>query len=131
MTGADGGQLPLYLQVRREIAERIATGRYLAGDRLPSEPVLAAELAVHRLTVRRALEEPAREGLLHARQGAGTFVTQRLTPIAVTIPLSREEFSTSLRSQLEAEGRHYRDVLLSTELTEDDAVREELRYPTG
>jgi len=131
MTGADGGHLPLYRQVRRVLAERIATGEYRAGDKLPSEPVLAAQLDVHRLTLRRALEELAREGLLHARQGAGTFVTQRLTPIAVTIPLSRAEFSTSLRSQLEAEGRHYRDVLVATELTEDDAVREELRYRSG
>jgi GntR family transcriptional regulator, phosphonate transport system regulatory protein len=131
MTGAHGGRLPLYRQVRQLLAERIATGEYRAGDRLPSEPVLAAELNVHRLTVRRALDELAREGLLHARQGAGTFVTQRPTPIAVTIPLSREEFFTGLRAQLETQGRHYRDVLLSTELTENDAVRGELRYPRG
>jgi GntR family transcriptional regulator, phosphonate transport system regulatory protein len=131
MTGAHGGHLPLYRQVRQVLAERIATGEYRAGDKLPSEPVLATELDVHRLTVRRAIEELAREGLLHARQGAGTFVTRRPTPIAVTIPLSREEFSTSLRSQLDAEGRHYRDLLVSTELAENDAVRSELGNPRG
>ena len=131
MTRAVGGNLPLYRQVRQVLAERIATGEYRTGDKLPSEPVLAAELAVHRLTVRRALEELAREGLLQARQGAGTFVTQRPTPIAVTIPLSREEFFTSLRSQLAAEGRQFRDVFVSTELTEHDAVRQELRCPRG
>ncbi|WP_448624453.1 GntR family transcriptional regulator [Geodermatophilus sp. URMC 64] len=131
MTGSEGGHLPLYRRVRQVLAERIATGEYRAGDKLPSEPVLAAELGVHRLTVRRALEELAREGLLHARQGAGTFVTQQPSPIAVTIPLSREEFFTSLRSQLEAEGQRYRDVLISTEHTENDAVRGELRYPRG
>lgn len=131
MTGAQGGQLPLYRKVRQVIAGRIASGEYRAGDRLPSEPTLAAELDVHRLTVRRALDELAREGLLHARQGAGTFISARPATIAVTIPLSREEFSTSLRTQLEAEGRHYRDVLVSTELTEDDAVRADLRFPRG
>ncbi|WP_409329696.1 GntR family transcriptional regulator [Trujillonella humicola] len=131
MTGDRGGQPPLYRQVRQVLAGRIAAGEYRAGDRLPSEPVLAAELDVHRLTVRRALDELAREGLLHARQGAGTFVTPRPAPIAVTIPLSREEFSTSLRAQLEAEGRHYRDVLVSTEIADDDAVRADLRHPRG
>src|SRR4051812_26394458 len=125
------GETPLYRQVRQVLHDRIVAGDYAAGDRLPSEPTLAAELGVHRLTVRRALDELAREGFVHARQGAGTFVAQRLVPLSVTIPLSRQEFFTSLRRELETQGQQFRDVLLSTELVDDSAVRRELRYPRG
>jgi DNA-binding GntR family transcriptional regulator len=66
------GEAPLYQKVRAILLDRIASGKYAPGDRLPSEGVLAEDLGVHRLTVRRALDELSREGLLRARQGAGT-----------------------------------------------------------
>ena len=81
---------------------------------------------MHRLTVRRALDELSREGLLRARQGAGTFVSPRPEPIAITIPLTPEEFSGSLRTMLRSQGQRYRDVLLGTALDDDAAVRAEL-----
>src|SRR3954469_1110538 len=64
------GEVPLYQQVRSVLLDRIVSGQYAPGDRLPSEAVLAEDLGVHRLTVRRALDELSREGLLRARQGA-------------------------------------------------------------
>src|SRR3954469_20078248 len=102
------GEVPLYQQVRSVLLDRIGSGEYAPGDRLPSEGVLADDLGVHRLTVRRALDELSREGLLRARQGAGTFVSPRPAPIAITIPLTPEEFSTSLRALLRQQGQHYR-----------------------
>ena len=42
---------------------------------LPGEQALAAEHAVSRMTVRRALAELEREGLIDPAPGAGTFVT--------------------------------------------------------
>jgi GntR family transcriptional regulator len=131
MAAVGNGQAPLYRQARQALVDRIAAGDWAPGDKLPSEPALAAELGMHRLTVRRAVEELAREGVLHARQGAGTFVSRRPTPVAVTIPLSRQEFYENLRAQLEAHGQRFRDVLLSTELAEDPGVRGDLCYLDG
>jgi GntR family transcriptional regulator len=126
MTVPHSGQPPLYRQVYAALREGIDAGRYKPGERLPTEPVLAAGLGVHRLTVRRAIEELAREGYLQARQGAGTFVTRLQAPIAVTIPLTRQEFASSLRAMLEAQGQRYVDRLLSTQLADDPAARHEL-----
>jgi GntR family transcriptional regulator len=123
------GEVPLYQRVRAVLLDRIGSGEYAPGDRLPSEGVLADDLGVHRLTVRRALDELSREGLLRARQGAGTFVSPRPEPILITIPLTPEEFSSSLRAMLRSQGQSYRDVLLATAVDDDPAVRGELELP--
>ena len=44
------------------------------GERLPSEPELARQLGVSRATLREAMRTFEAQGMLHRRQGAGTFV---------------------------------------------------------
>lgn len=119
--------VPLYRQVRAAVLDRIDSGVLQPGDRLPAEQALAQEIGAHRLTVRRALEELAREGVLHARQGVGTFVSRRPTPLSVTLPLTREAFASSLRAELERGGRSYREVLLDTGTSESTAQDAEVR----
>ena len=46
----------------------------MAGDRLPSEPTLAKELGVSRVSVRAALAQLESEGLVDRRHGSGTYV---------------------------------------------------------
>jgi GntR family transcriptional regulator len=46
------------------------------GDAIPSERQLSAELRVSRLTVRAALDDLVRDGLLVRRHGSGTFVSE-------------------------------------------------------
>ena len=46
------------------------------GDAIPSERQLTSELGVSRLTVRAALDELVREGMLIRRHGSGTFVSE-------------------------------------------------------
>jgi GntR family transcriptional regulator len=46
------------------------------GDAIPSERQLSADLGVSRLTVRAALDDLVREGLLVRRRGSGTFVSE-------------------------------------------------------
>jgi GntR family transcriptional regulator len=46
------------------------------GDAIPSERQLTSELGVSRLTVRAALDELVREGMLVRRHGSGTFVSE-------------------------------------------------------
>ncbi len=65
---------PLYLQVREALVQRIADGHWRAGDALPSELALAAELGVSQGTVRKALDTLAADHLVDRRQGRGTFV---------------------------------------------------------
>ena len=65
---------PLYLQLQSLLRNRIESGEYRPGDAFPSESELTSEHAVSRITVRRAIAELQREGLVFSRQGAGTFV---------------------------------------------------------
>ncbi|MCX7800564.1 MAG: GntR family transcriptional regulator [Fimbriimonadales bacterium] len=55
---------PLVNMVLKEIERRIATGVYRAGTRLPSERALAQDLAVSRITVRAAVGELERMGVV-------------------------------------------------------------------
>ncbi|MGL5116908.1 MAG: GntR family transcriptional regulator [Beijerinckiaceae bacterium] len=68
------GFRPLYRQVRERLSRRIAEGEWRAGDMVPSEQQIAAEMGVSQGTVRKALDEMTADNLLVRRQGRGTFV---------------------------------------------------------
>jgi GntR family transcriptional regulator len=68
---------PAYLQLHAHLLEAIESGAWPAGRALPSERDLAAALGLSRMTVRRAFEEAARDGLLEQRRGSGTYVRSR------------------------------------------------------
>jgi GntR family transcriptional regulator len=70
--------LPLYQQLQRGVRNAIRSGALALDDALPSERQLAEELRVSRITVRQAIKGLVEEGLLESRQGAGTFVRQRI-----------------------------------------------------
>jgi GntR family transcriptional regulator len=70
------GFRPLYKQVRDILIKRIADGIWQAGQVLPSEPEIAADLGVSQGTVRKALDEMTAENLVVRRQGRGTYVAR-------------------------------------------------------
>ena len=72
----DLGFRPLYRQVRDVLVKRIAEGVWQAGQALPSEPDIAADLGVSQGTVRKALDEMTAENLVVRRQGRGTYVAR-------------------------------------------------------
>ncbi|MGR3436237.1 MAG: phosphonate metabolism transcriptional regulator PhnF [Shimia sp.] len=63
-----------WIQVRDALARDIRDGTLQPGDRLATEPELAARFEIGRHSVRRAVEALAREGKLSVEQGRGTFV---------------------------------------------------------
>ncbi|HEX6832312.1 MAG TPA: GntR family transcriptional regulator [Rudaea sp.] len=67
-----------YLRLRQSIQHAIETGALEAGRALPSERDLAEQLALSRVTVRKAIAGLVDEGLLTQRHGAGTYVTDRI-----------------------------------------------------
>src|SRR5437588_182417 len=79
----------LYAQIEDWLAGQIATGALAPGDRLPTEQDLAEWFGVSRMTLRHALAELARRGLVTKSVGrrGGTFVAapkleQDLTTLA-------------------------------------------------
>ncbi|HEY8577434.1 MAG TPA: GntR family transcriptional regulator [Devosia sp.] len=72
---------PLYLQLKRWIEDAIHSGAVNPGDALPSERDLATKVDVSRVTVRKAVLQLVKDGVLVQRHGSGTFVaplTQRV-----------------------------------------------------
>ena len=68
---------PIYEQIKNQIRSAIMSGELMAGEALPSLRKLAKELRVSVLTVTRAYNELADEGLVENVQGKGTFVMER------------------------------------------------------
>src|SRR5207253_2357013 len=67
-------ELPLSLQLGRQLREAMNDGRVRAGERLPSSRALAETLGVSRTVVTAAYEQLYAEGWLEGRHGSGTYV---------------------------------------------------------
>ncbi|ACR80667.1 MULTISPECIES: GntR family transcriptional regulator [Kosmotoga] len=67
--------VPLHYQIYLKLRENIENGIYKRGDQLPTEKEICEMFNVSRTTVRRALEELKREGIIERIKGKGTFIT--------------------------------------------------------
>jgi GntR family phosphonate transport system transcriptional regulator len=106
--------LPLWRQIQRSLMDDIARGRFRPGDRLPTEFDLAGRFQVNRHTVRRALAEMEKNGMLRVEQGRGTFVHEAVLSYA----LGRQtRFTANLRNA----GREAGHRLLSSWTENADA----------
>jgi len=68
-----------------QIREAIFSRKYLPGDRLPPERLLAQQLSVHRASVRGALRDLEAQGLVRIRQGDGAYVRDFLADANVSV----------------------------------------------
>ena len=85
--GAPEESGPLYLKLRGRVEKAISEGVLASGDALPSERDIAEFADVSRVTVRKAVQDLVRDGILVQRHGSGTFVSKSDT--RVEQPLSR------------------------------------------
>jgi GntR family transcriptional regulator len=85
-------------EIRERLRELIDT--VAPGDALPSERDLSAGLGASRPTVRAAIEELAREGLLVRRHGRGTFTNPRKisqeVPSTADLPPAEGDWASEL-----------------------------------
>jgi len=97
-------------QVEQRLAEAIRSGVLPEGERLPSEPELAAMLGVAVVTVREALTGLRAQGLVTTSRGraGGTFVAAGAT---VDEEALSERLGSMSRAELQDRGAHYLLVL--------------------
>jgi DNA-binding transcriptional MocR family regulator len=76
----------MFLRIVDALAEDIASGRLVRGQRLPTHRALASALDLDLTTVTRAYGEARRRGLLEARVGQGTFVSETTARAASDLP---------------------------------------------
>lgn len=67
---------PKYAELFNDIVEKIKSGEFSAGDRIPSENELIAGFGVSNTTARRALLELKSNGWVRKVRGSGTFVAE-------------------------------------------------------
>jgi 2-aminoadipate transaminase len=65
---------PGYQSIAQTIRDRILSGRYIPGERIPSIREFADHFNCNKLTVHRAFETLRQEGLIEIRVGSGTYV---------------------------------------------------------
>lgn len=80
--------VPLHLDISQQIYQRIIAGDYSPGTKLPSERELISEFQVSRITIRKAIANLAKQGLVITHQGKGVFVTEnRKVTYTISNPL--------------------------------------------
>nr|WP_321460534.1 GntR family transcriptional regulator [uncultured Cohaesibacter sp.] len=67
---------PLYAVLSRRIEKGIENGLLLPGHSLPAERELAELAELSRVTVRKAIQELVKKGVIEQRQGSGSFVRE-------------------------------------------------------
>lgn len=71
--------LTLYMQVAEDLILNIRSEKWRCGERIPTEYELCDIYHVSRITIRRAIEELVRDGLLYRKRAKGTFVQEENT----------------------------------------------------
>jgi len=74
--------VPLYIQLRDGIKEKVLEGVWQVGEQIPTENELMDEYDVSRATVRNAISSLVNEGFLVKQRGRGTFVARKQPSVA-------------------------------------------------
>lgn len=77
--------VPLHIQVKKDILNKVEKGEYLPGKRIPSERMLTEIYGVSRVTIRQAIDELLKKGVLMKKPGSGTYVKS----ISIEQPMAR------------------------------------------
>ncbi len=119
------GKGPLYRQIRRAVAGPILSGLLAPGTRLPSEHALMGMFNASRMTVNRAFQMLADEGLVVRRRRSGTFVASSVAEHAIME-------LRDIGEEIESGGASYRYELRQRSVVAADAhLGKSLAVPQG
>jgi GntR family transcriptional regulator len=116
---------PLYVQIKDTLRARILDGTYAPHTQMPSEHELCAMFEVSRITVRQALGDLQKEGLLFKLHGKGTFVSKPKAFQNVTSLQGFAEAMSSMGYEIVNQLRSFRIVKA------DRHVAQRLNLPEG
>jgi len=117
--------LPLYIQLKELLSEKIRTGEWKPGDRLPSEDEIHQQYDISRTTVRQAMREIELEGLINRQAGRGTFVNQ------IKFMEGPNAFELELSEFNEKGIQVSWQVIQADEMSAPDKIAEWLEIPAG
>jgi GntR family transcriptional regulator len=68
------GPIPLYYQLETVFRNKIASGEWSVGSKIPNELELSKNYGVSVMTIKQALATLVTEGIISRKRGSGTFV---------------------------------------------------------
>src|ERR1700746_170170 len=122
---SENASAPLYARVEDVLASEIADRTLPPGSRLPPEQSLTERFAVSRTTIRQAIQNLIRRGLIEIRRGKGTFVT---------LPKISQELTelTGFVEDMKVLGRHASARLIDQQIVPaDESVARGLGLAVG
>lgn len=111
-----------YEMIANKIRQRIQDGVYLADSLIPDQVSLAKEFKVSRMTVKKAMDVLAFEGLIFRKRGSGTYVKKTALKNGLNANLMEYEGLTQQLSGHEVKSQ----VISFTVEFPDDFIRETL-----
>ena len=78
----NSASLPIYEQLRNQIRDQIINDVLAYDEQLPSIRVLAKDLSISIMTVKKAYDALEEEGFIVTRQGKGSFVAEKNENVA-------------------------------------------------
>ena len=118
--------IPLYYQLKTILLEDIKNGKYPVGSMIPTEMEFCSIYEISRTTVRQAILELVREGLLVRIKSKGTFVARQKY---------NQDFIRKLESYNEQikriGGKPGTDVIVFEMEQADDMCADKLNIPVG
>ena len=79
---SNSSSIPIYEQIKKSIINQILEGELNEDELLPSIRVLAQDIKISAMTIKKAYDELEKEGYLKSIQGKGTFVAPKNTGLA-------------------------------------------------
>ncbi len=79
---SNSSSVPIYEQIKKSIINQILEGELQEDELLPSIRVLAQDIKISAMTIKKAYDELEEEGYIKSIQGKGTFVAPKNTELA-------------------------------------------------
>ena len=79
---SNSSSIPIYEQIKNQIISQIISGELQEGEMIPSIRLLAKEIKISIMTIKKAYDELENEGYIKSVQGKGTFVAPKNTELA-------------------------------------------------
>ncbi|SFB27113.1 GntR family transcriptional regulator [Lentibacillus halodurans] len=100
----------LHAYIKDELLNRIKSGSYKKGERIPTELELCKDFNVSRTTVRSALNQLTLEGYLVRKQGKGTYIADK--KVSQTLSHTMKRYS----DQVAVQGKKAKIALISIQV---------------
>ena len=104
-------EIPIYLQVIRDLEKKIIQGKLKPGDRRPSGRELAVLYKINQNTAARIYRELEDMGYCFTRRGIGTFVSEDEAVFRTLKQERAEQLLGSFMEEMKALGFEKKDIL--------------------